>query len=52
MIGLNEIAILSKMSFNTWWIHLILQCINSVSYNITHGFRVMGPVIPSRYTSR
>lgn len=27
---------------------MILQCINSVSYNITQGSRVMGPVIPSR----
>lgn len=30
------------MRFDTWWIHLILQCVKSVSYNVTHGFREMG----------
>lgn len=40
--------LLSKMGFNDWWVHLVLQCVNSVSYTITHGFREMGPVVPSR----
>ncbi|XP_074346940.1 uncharacterized protein LOC141685753 [Apium graveolens] len=40
--------LLRKMGFNDWWVHLVLQCVNLVSYTITHGFREMGPVVPSR----
>lgn len=41
-------VILSKMGFNEWWVHLILQCVTTVSYQITHNRRKLGPVIPSR----
>lgn len=34
--------ILCKMGFHDWWVHLILQCVNSVSYRIVHGTREMG----------
>lgn len=37
-------AILEKMGFNSWWIHLILRCVTSVSYNIVHGDKSMGPI--------
>lgn len=40
--------LLNKMGFNGWWIHLVLQCVSLVKYNINHGLREMGPVIPSR----
>lgn len=41
-------AILRKMGFAEWWIHLILKCVTSVSYSIIHGSREMGPIFPSR----
>lgn len=41
-------AVLTKMGYNDWWVHLILQCVCSVSYNITHARREIGPIYPSR----
>lgn len=41
-------AIPEKMGFDAWWVHLVLQCVISVSYNVTHGDKVMGHIIPSR----
>lgn len=32
-------AVLLKMGFSTWWVHLIMQCVTSVSYTITHSRR-------------
>lgn len=40
-------AILSKMGFTDWWIHLVLKTVTFVSYNIVHGTNVIGPIIPS-----
>lgn len=39
---------LHKLGFHDWWIHLILECVNSVSYCINHGEKEMGPIFPSR----
>lgn len=41
-------AILLKMGFSQWWVHLVLQCVTTVSYTITHGQHEMGPIYPSR----
>ncbi|KAL8116353.1 hypothetical protein AgCh_022742 [Apium graveolens] len=40
--------VLSKLGFHDWWVKLILQCVTSVSYSVTHGNSEMGPIIPSR----
>lgn len=41
-------ALLCKVGFDDWWVQLILKCVTTVRYDITHGARVKGPVIPSR----
>lgn len=41
-------ALLCKMGFHVWWVELILKCVSSVKYTITHGFHEMGLVVPSR----
>lgn len=41
-------VILIKMGFKEWWVHLILQCVSSISYNIVHANREIGPIFPSR----
>lgn len=41
-------VMLKKMGYNDWWVHLILVCVSTVSYNITHGNQIVGPIIPSR----
>ncbi|KAL8145631.1 hypothetical protein AgCh_003685 [Apium graveolens] len=40
--------ILRRMGFSSWWTHLVLQCVSTVSYNIVHGDVEMGPIVPSR----
>lgn len=40
--------LMSKMGFHDWWVQLVLKCVSSVNYTITHGAREMGPVVPSR----
>ena len=40
--------ILLKMGFDSWWIHLISQCVSTVDYTIVHGEFEMGPIKPSR----
>lgn len=40
--------ILLRMGFDSWWTHLILQCVTSVDYTIVHGEFEMGPIKPSR----
>lgn len=37
-----------KMGFKSWWVHLIMQCVTSVSYHITLARREIGPIYPSR----
>ncbi|KAL8088671.1 hypothetical protein AgCh_038446 [Apium graveolens] len=41
-------AILSKIGYNEWWIHLILTCVSTVSYKVTHENKDIGPIVPSR----
>lgn len=41
-------AVLHKMGFHNWWVYLVLQIVISVTYNITHGGRDMGVVLPTR----
>uniref|UniRef100_A0A803QCK5 Reverse transcriptase domain-containing protein n=1 Tax=Cannabis sativa TaxID=3483 RepID=A0A803QCK5_CANSA len=36
------------MGFDQHWVHLIMFCVTTVSYNITHGGHSMGPITPSR----
>ncbi|XP_074373436.1 uncharacterized protein LOC141713760 [Apium graveolens] len=36
------------MGFNSWWTHLIMQCISTVEYTINHGGYEMGHITPSR----
>lgn len=40
-------AILLEKGFNVRWVHLILQCVQSVSYNIVHARIEIGPIISS-----
>lgn len=37
-----------KMGFNNRWIQLILHCLSTVRYKVTHGGKEIGPIIPSR----
>ncbi|XP_060969468.1 uncharacterized protein LOC133036755 [Cannabis sativa] len=39
---------LLRMGFHRHWVHLIMSCVTSVSYNITHGGHSMGPILPTR----
>lgn len=41
-------AMLSKLGYDSWWIHLIAQCVCTVSYNTIHDSRDIGPILPSR----
>lgn len=41
-------AVLIKMGFDHWWVHLIMQCVTSVSYQIVHARMEIGPIVPSR----
>lgn len=36
------------MGFSEWWVHLVLQCVTTVSYSIVHGEHEMGPIRPGR----
>lgn len=36
------------MGFDRWWTYLILQCVSTVEYTITHENFEMGPIKPSR----
>lgn len=41
-------AMLVRLGFNEWWVHLIMQCVRSVRYTIVHGVQEMGPIVPTR----
>lgn len=41
-------AVMEKMGFNLTWVHLIMQCISSVSYSFLVNNEVAGAVIPQR----
>lgn len=37
-----------EMGFSERWVHLVLQCVTKVSYNIVHGEHDMSPIIPNQ----
>lgn len=41
-------AILCKMNFSQWWVQMVLKCVTSISYVITHSEYEMGHIHPSR----
>ena len=41
-------AILLKMGFSRWWIHLVLKCVTTVVYSINHGEYELHLIQPSR----
>lgn len=41
-------VILCKMGYNERWVNLILQCVSSVSYNVSQRNGDIGPIFPSR----
>lgn len=41
-------AILQKLGFYDWWVHLVIKCVCSVKYTVMHGSNEMGPITPSR----
>lgn len=41
-------GMLNAMGFSSWWTHLVLQCVDSVEYNIIHGDFEIGPITPSK----
>lgn len=41
-------SILLKMGFSKWWVHLVLQCVSTVTYHIVHGEHEMGPIFSTR----
>lgn len=40
-------TILQKIGISEWWVHLVLQCMCTVTYFVVHGGHEMGPIIPS-----
>uniref|UniRef100_A0A803P8S6 Reverse transcriptase domain-containing protein n=1 Tax=Cannabis sativa TaxID=3483 RepID=A0A803P8S6_CANSA len=40
--------ILAKLGFCDEWISLVMKCVSSARYMVTHGGREMGPIFPSR----
>ncbi|XP_062103683.1 uncharacterized protein LOC133814782 [Humulus lupulus] len=41
-------AIMARLGFHERWVSLILTCVSSVRYQITHQGHVMGPILPTR----
>uniref|UniRef100_A0A803QEQ4 Reverse transcriptase domain-containing protein n=1 Tax=Cannabis sativa TaxID=3483 RepID=A0A803QEQ4_CANSA len=41
-------SMLCRLGFDQWWIHLLLQCVTSTRYMVTHNGRAMGSIIPTR----
>uniref|UniRef100_A0A803PJ01 Reverse transcriptase domain-containing protein n=1 Tax=Cannabis sativa TaxID=3483 RepID=A0A803PJ01_CANSA len=41
-------AMLTRMGFGSHFVALIMSCVTTVSYNVTYGGRVMGPIHPGR----
>lgn len=39
---------LQKLGFSERWIHLVLICVKTVSYNIVHGSTDVGQITASR----
>ncbi|KAL8092159.1 hypothetical protein AgCh_034453, partial [Apium graveolens] len=41
-------AILLKMGFSQWWVYLVLKCVTTVAYTISHGNYELQLIKPSR----
>lgn len=41
-------AIMKRMGFCVKWVAMVMECVTSVRYAITHGGEVFGQVVPSR----
>lgn len=41
-------SILKRMGFCDKWVALVMECVTSVKYSITHGGEIFGHVVPSR----
>lgn len=41
-------AIMLKMGFSQWWVHLVLQYVTTVVYSITHGEHELDHIQPTR----
>ncbi|XP_060969488.1 uncharacterized protein LOC133036771 [Cannabis sativa] len=41
-------AMLGKLGFENWCIRLLMKCVSSARYTVTHGGCEMGPILPSR----
>uniref|UniRef100_A0A803QJD1 Reverse transcriptase domain-containing protein n=1 Tax=Cannabis sativa TaxID=3483 RepID=A0A803QJD1_CANSA len=41
-------AMLVRMGFNNHFVSLIMSCLTTVTYNVTYGGKVMGPINPGR----
>lgn len=41
-------AIQIQMGYSCWWVQLIMQCVRTVSYQVTHARKEVGPILPSR----
>ncbi|KAM6568954.1 hypothetical protein CsatB_016939 [Cannabis sativa] len=39
---------LLHMGFSSHWVQLIMFCVTTVTYNVTHGGHLMGPITPGR----
>lgn len=41
-------TIMSKMGFSSWWVELVMRCVESVKYDISHGGYDMETILPGR----
>lgn len=41
-------AVMKRMGFCDRWVELVMECVTSVKYSITHGGEIFGQVTPSR----
>lgn len=41
-------AIMCRMGFNSWWVELVMRCVESVTYDINHGGFELETILPGR----
>ena len=41
-------GLMAKMGFASWWIHLIMSCVRTVSYSMVLNGKHCGKIVPSR----
>ena len=41
-------SVMKSMGFSTKWIHLVMECVRSVSYSIVVNAKRCGNIVPSR----